>query len=177
MRFHIPTHWPPHILWKYLCISSYIRKPFLIYDFAPDPIWIALYMSVFFFISASPPVCEDRRFREVGKLYFRKINSVTSAPFSLGKKNEKNVPLGISFRTQYIKEITPMVHQENVQPKRKYKFLLGCTYLYCTRTVRYLPNTYRKLKTLSSLHSVKFTYRYLSFWQRVAVVALCSVFL
>ncbi len=29
---------------KYLCISSYIRKPFLIYDFAPDPIWISLYM-------------------------------------------------------------------------------------------------------------------------------------
>ncbi len=34
----------PHIWWKYLCISSYIRKPFLIYDFAPDPIWISLYM-------------------------------------------------------------------------------------------------------------------------------------
>ncbi len=33
---------PPHIWWKYLCISSYIRKPFLIYDFAPDPIWISL---------------------------------------------------------------------------------------------------------------------------------------
>ncbi len=29
---------------KYLRISSYIRKPFLIYDFAPDPIWISLYM-------------------------------------------------------------------------------------------------------------------------------------
>ncbi len=32
-----------HIWWKYLCVSPYIRKPFLIYDFAPDPIWIALY--------------------------------------------------------------------------------------------------------------------------------------
>ncbi len=29
---------------KYLRISSYIRKPFLIYDFATDPIWISLYM-------------------------------------------------------------------------------------------------------------------------------------
>jgi hypothetical protein len=29
---------------KYLRISSYIRKLFLIYDFAPDPIWISLYM-------------------------------------------------------------------------------------------------------------------------------------
>ncbi len=28
---------------KYFCLSSYIRKPFLIYDFAPDPIWISLY--------------------------------------------------------------------------------------------------------------------------------------
>ncbi len=29
---------------KNLSISSYIRKPFLIYDFAPDPIWISLYI-------------------------------------------------------------------------------------------------------------------------------------
>ncbi len=29
---------------KYLCISSYIRKPFLIYDFATAPLWISLYM-------------------------------------------------------------------------------------------------------------------------------------
>jgi hypothetical protein len=29
---------------KYLRIFSYIRKPFLIYDFATDPIWISLYM-------------------------------------------------------------------------------------------------------------------------------------
>ncbi len=36
---------------KYLRISSYIRKPFLIYDFAPDPIWIYLYMRTSFFFS------------------------------------------------------------------------------------------------------------------------------
>jgi hypothetical protein len=47
--------WPhPHIWWKYLCISSYIRKHFLKFDFAPDPsefpcIWGKLF--VFFFIS------------------------------------------------------------------------------------------------------------------------------
>ncbi len=29
---------------KYLRISPFIRKPFLIYDFAPDPFWISLYM-------------------------------------------------------------------------------------------------------------------------------------
>ncbi len=29
---------------KYLRISSYIRKPFLMYDFAPDPLWISLYI-------------------------------------------------------------------------------------------------------------------------------------
>jgi hypothetical protein len=29
---------------KYLRISSYIRKPFLLYDFAPVPIQISLYM-------------------------------------------------------------------------------------------------------------------------------------
>jgi hypothetical protein len=43
---------------KNLRISSYIRKPFLIYDFATDPIWISFYVYeenyLFFFISASP---------------------------------------------------------------------------------------------------------------------------
>ncbi len=34
---------------KYLRISSYIRKPLLIYDFATDPIWISLYVRRFFF--------------------------------------------------------------------------------------------------------------------------------
>ncbi len=29
---------------KYLPISSYSRKPFLIYDFAPDQLWISLYL-------------------------------------------------------------------------------------------------------------------------------------
>ncbi len=29
---------------NYLRISSYIRKPFLIYDFATDPIWISIHM-------------------------------------------------------------------------------------------------------------------------------------
>ncbi len=39
---------------KYLHISSYIRKSFLIYDFATDPIWISLYkrkIYFYFFIS------------------------------------------------------------------------------------------------------------------------------
>ncbi len=33
---------------KYLCISPYFRKPFLIYDFAPDPLWIFLYIRKIF---------------------------------------------------------------------------------------------------------------------------------
>ncbi len=32
-----------NISWKYLCISSNIRKSFLIFDFAPDPIWFLFY--------------------------------------------------------------------------------------------------------------------------------------
>ncbi len=46
---------PASSMGKNLCISSYIRKPFLIYDFAPDPIWISLYIwgkFSFLFISA-----------------------------------------------------------------------------------------------------------------------------
>ncbi len=34
---------------KYLRISSYIRKPFLIYDFATAPFWISLYMRKIWF--------------------------------------------------------------------------------------------------------------------------------
>jgi hypothetical protein len=43
------------LMMKYLRISSYIRKPFLIYDFAPDPIYskFLIYEEnfVFFFIN------------------------------------------------------------------------------------------------------------------------------
>ncbi len=39
---------------KYLRISSYIRKPFLIYDFATTPLWISLYVrKIFFFFFIS----------------------------------------------------------------------------------------------------------------------------
>ncbi len=34
---------------KYLRISSYIREPFLIYDFATPPLWISLYMRKIWF--------------------------------------------------------------------------------------------------------------------------------
>ncbi len=34
---------------KYLSISSYIRNPFLIYDFATTPLWISLYMRKIWF--------------------------------------------------------------------------------------------------------------------------------
>jgi hypothetical protein len=43
---------------KYLRISSYTRKPFLIYDFATAPLWIFLYMRkiwFFFFLSVHAP--------------------------------------------------------------------------------------------------------------------------
>jgi hypothetical protein len=37
---------------KYLCISSYIRKPFLIYDFATAPLFLIYEENfLFFFIS------------------------------------------------------------------------------------------------------------------------------
>ncbi len=43
---------------KNLRISSFIREPFLIYDFAPDPIWISLYMKkiLFSFLSVYYPM-------------------------------------------------------------------------------------------------------------------------
>ena len=38
-----------HIWWKYLWISSYFRKPFLIYDFATAPLRISLYINKKFY--------------------------------------------------------------------------------------------------------------------------------
>jgi hypothetical protein len=35
---------------KYLCISSYIRKPVLIYDFATAPLWISYMWGKFYFL-------------------------------------------------------------------------------------------------------------------------------
>ncbi len=65
---------------KYLRISSYIRMPFLIYDFATDPIWISLYEEnfVFFFnsvvqdqivsISCFPEPWPERNFESARRL-------------------------------------------------------------------------------------------------------------
>jgi hypothetical protein len=45
---------------KYFRISSYMREPFLIYDFATDPIWISLYMrKISFSFFTSAPLCND----------------------------------------------------------------------------------------------------------------------
>jgi hypothetical protein len=49
---------------KYLRISSYIRNPFLIYDFATDPMWISLHMSKisFYFISVDGQIAVEDNF-------------------------------------------------------------------------------------------------------------------
>ncbi len=46
---------------KYLRISSYVRKPFLIYDFATAPLWISLYMRKirFSFLSVHLQILEN----------------------------------------------------------------------------------------------------------------------
>ncbi len=49
LQSHIWLRAPPYI-GKYLRISSYIRKPFLIYDFATAPLWISLYMKKYDFL-------------------------------------------------------------------------------------------------------------------------------
>ncbi len=47
---------------KYFRISSYIRKPFLIYDFATAPLWISLYMKTILFSFLSVPPSHDISF-------------------------------------------------------------------------------------------------------------------
>ncbi len=59
---------PPHIWWKYLCITSYIRKPFFIYDFAPDPMHLNFPIHeenfVFFFISVPVLNCNPSQLQK-----------------------------------------------------------------------------------------------------------------
>jgi hypothetical protein len=44
-------NWQPLHIWLNICAFPHIciRKPFLIYDFAPDPIWVSLYLSKILF--------------------------------------------------------------------------------------------------------------------------------
>ncbi len=62
IRDRVQSHiWPTasSYMVKYLRISSYIRKPFLIYDFVPDPFWIPLniYEENFLFFFSSAVMC------------------------------------------------------------------------------------------------------------------------
>ena len=54
---------------KYLCISSYIKKPFILYDFPTAPFWISLYMReiLFYFLSVYYPfnLTFDLRYNKV----------------------------------------------------------------------------------------------------------------
>ncbi len=73
---------------KYLRISSYIRKPFLIYDFATAPLLcnFPIYEEnlIFFFIS----VGRDRRATVFHKAVFHKIST---KDLKKGKNNGVNV--------------------------------------------------------------------------------------
>ncbi len=57
VQSHIWLFTASSYMMKYLRILSYFMKPFLIYDFAPDPIRISLYMSkiLFSFLSVHTP--------------------------------------------------------------------------------------------------------------------------
>jgi hypothetical protein len=48
--------------------TSYIRKPFLIYDFAPDPIWISLHMrKVLFSFLSVYQLHREKKYQEKGR--------------------------------------------------------------------------------------------------------------
>jgi hypothetical protein len=58
---------------KYLRISSYIRKPFLIYDFATAPLRISLYMRKIRFCIKVPYGKSEHEHRGIKKLGIFKI--------------------------------------------------------------------------------------------------------
>ncbi len=54
---------------NYLCISSYIRQTFLIYNFATAPFWISLYMrKIWFFLSVYIPQVKELTGRDVWRV-------------------------------------------------------------------------------------------------------------
>jgi hypothetical protein len=67
---------------KYLRISWYIRKPFLIYDFPTAPFWISLNMRKiwFSFLSVYDPNCQQGLSHEWGNVEFS-IN-LCASPFN-----------------------------------------------------------------------------------------------
>jgi hypothetical protein len=66
---------------KYFRIFSYIRKPFVIYDFATAPIWISLYIRkiVGLEYKVVGTICEMTDLRE-RSLVLRKTGSASRAP-------------------------------------------------------------------------------------------------
>ncbi len=70
---------------KYLRISCYIRKPFLIYDFATAPLWISLYMRKIwfsFFIRADSSFFSTKAVQE-GAMYRKSCKSETQTSIRL----------------------------------------------------------------------------------------------
>jgi hypothetical protein len=72
---------------KYLRISSYIRTPFLVYDFATAPLWISFYMRKIWFSFLSVHGC---MFGEYGR---RDVKTKPN-PFIATRIKVCNVPDG-----------------------------------------------------------------------------------
>ncbi len=87
---------------KYLCISSYIRKPLLIYDFAPNPIWISLYMRKIFFYFLSVWYSEYAHKEAEGNLIYFPISS-SPCLFYIGQCNNNCKLLIFFYASQYKK--------------------------------------------------------------------------
>jgi hypothetical protein len=73
----LQSHWltASSYMGKYLRISSYIRKPFLIYDFATAPLWISFYMRKIRFSFLSVHTCTILDSWEFQKMNFGKVIS------------------------------------------------------------------------------------------------------
>jgi hypothetical protein len=107
---------------KYLRIFSYIRKPFLICDFATAPIWISLYMRkiIFSFLSVQwYTYCgtNSATTSVKGRLTVERRTTGPFVSFSFG------VPLYFWHRCRYIFIFADQVHKFRLTP---YCLTAGC---------------------------------------------------
>ncbi len=93
---------------KYLRISSYIRKPFLIYDFATAQFWISLQNFIFLFISVSVPVYVSSLFLPLFSISALLYLASCIFPFSLSPLNSVSFPYLISTFSFYFCTYSPI---------------------------------------------------------------------
>ncbi len=113
---------------KYLRISSYIRKPFFIYDFATAPFWISLYMRKIRFFFVSEGGVEGRgRMICTYILWWKLGREVRTSLLSQGLFSSSYCQFQLFF---YFFTRTSMIAQITIPESYFTHVVLGCYFIY-----------------------------------------------